>query len=1003
MRTKIVVGFMLICWVVGLYAQTPSGLTCEDAIPLGSEYNGNVPGAGSYWYMANTYDLPLKIHFAPADGTSSIAPAVEVDFTCTPGVYDDPKLDSIINQATGWGYTMPLSFTCDLDVVDGHNEFSLSVGKTYRDMLATFGLTENVTAYIKVTYAGGGGIGLSPDTAFSSCMDRGEIVTLGSVLNIEAEDSDTHFVFPLAKWQDDSVRFVWRGTEPAEVYLSTICDYTFDIYDDANKIYDILTVQPNDTFKLTNAEIKRALDWPENNGGLYYMKIYSQSSGTLKVEHIPMTPPAGDATLLRYGKSVQLNAHDTTKVFAMPADWTNPTEFISPTQYIFHMYVGRTHDFETSESIARYTFHKTEDGRWLGLSKDELVALWSKATGNYLYVRFDCVSKTQVTPYKWSQSDCEEMSREILPGDTLKSSKNSTAVYRMYYADWDGGDIQLKWLSNTQCPAYIVDTCSLSAWNKDNARVISYKNIARRGTWTITETEWTSWANRMDPDGYIYLRIIPSTSTNANLVITSTAPAEEDPQCVPMDSVLIVEAWDSYTWRGTTYTESGSHSETVSHPGECDTIFTLRLTIHTTSYDTYEETGCDSIFYNSKKYTETGVYTDTLFDAGGNRTVMALNFTVHQATRGEVVLTECDSLFWNGEWRKASGDYEYQTTNAAGCDSTVILHLTIYHSYAITLPDTTVCETITHDGYVWRDAVRGDTTIHESGIYTRGFTSKEGCDSLVQQKVIVLQPNTGDTTVVACESFVWYGVTYTKSAEPTITLTNILGCDSVVTLHLTIHYATTSEETRSEYESYTWNEVTYTQSGDYTFETKNAAGCDSTAILHLTIKERPDIVYDTVYFCRGFNTVHEEQIAEDHVRRYLPYRYESPDTWDYMEGAVVSGAPDRTLVDLKRVETNLQNHYTNELTPIEHIAWSVREDGKGIYTPVVVENQPQWIPTGRLAMQIQFRCGELYNNEFPMALDEVEADKQPVKRIENGQIVIMYNGTKYNVQGQKIK
>jgi hypothetical protein len=225
----------------------------------------------------------------------------------------------------------------------------------------------------------------------------------------------------------------------------------------------------------------------------------------------------------------------------------------------------------------------------------------------------------------------------------------------------------------------------------------------------------------------------------------------------------------------------------------------------------------------------------------------------------------------------------------------------------------------------------------------------------------------------------------------------------VVTLHLTIHYATTSEETRSEYESYTWNEVTYTQSGDYTFETKNAAGCDSTAILHLTIKERPDIVYDTVYFCRGFNTVHEEQIAEDHVRRYLPYRYESPATWDYMEGAVVSGAQNRTLVDLKRVETNLQNYYTNELTPIEHIAWSVREDGKGIYTPVVVENQPQWIPTGRLAMQIQFRCGEYYNNEFPMALDEVEADKQPVKRIENGQIVIMYNGTKYNVQGQKIK
>ena len=122
-----------------------------------------------------------------------------------------------------------------------------------------------------------------------------------------------------------------------------------------------------------------------------------------------------------------------------------------------------------------------------------------------------------------------------------------------------------------------------------------------------------------------------------------------------------------------------------------------------------------------------------------------------------------------------------------------------------------------------------------------------------------------------------------------------------------------------------------------------------------------------------------------------------------MEGAIISGSHDRTLVDLKRVETNLRNHYTKALTPVEHIAWSVREANNSVYTPIVATDQPQWIPTGGLILQIHFRCGELYNNEFPMAVEEVEADKQPVKRIENGQIVIMYNGTKYNVQGQKIK
>ena len=1211
MHTKIVAGLMLICWVIGLYAQTPSGLTCEDAIPLGSEYNGNVPGAGTYWYLANSYDLPLKIQFAPADGASQIAPAVEVDFTCTPGVYDDPKLDSIINLADGWGYTMPLQFTCNLDVVDGHNEFSMSVPKTYRDILASFGLTENVTAYIKVTYGGAGGIGLSPDTTFSSCMDRGEIVTLGSVLSINAEDNDTHFVFPLAKWQDDSVRFVWQGTEPADVYLSTICDYTFDIYDDANKIYDILTVQPNDTFKLTNAEIKRALDWPENNGGLYYMKIYSQSSGTLKVEHIPMTPPAGDATLLRYGKSVQLNAHDTTKVFAMPADWTNPTEFISPTQYIFHMYVGRTHDFEISEAIADYTYHKTEDGRWLGLSKDELAALWANATGNYLYVRFDCASKTKVTPYKWSQSDCEEMSRGILPGDTLKSSKNSTIVYRMYYADWVGGDIQLKWLSNTQCPAYIVDTCSPASWNKDDARVISYKNIARRGTWTITGAEWTSWVDRKDPDGYIYLRIIPSTSTNANMVITSSAPAEEDPQCIPVDSVLTIEAWDSYEWRGVTYTESGQHSETVTQPGECDTIYSLHLTIHTTSYDSYEETNCDSINYNGKKYTESGVFTDTLFDADGNRTIMTLNFTIYHSTSSEETMVACDSLFWNGEWRKESGDYEYHTTNAAGCDSTVILHLTVGHSYAITLPEIKAC-----DSYVW-----GDTTIYDSGTYTRRFKAVHGCDSIVTQTITIAHsyldvkdvvtaydsytwingmtyhssingpvwelsttdgcdstvslnltirhlvadtiPHTmcasepsyewygksynesglystdtvpgeavggvymdtvhtlnltvlplsfgdttatacesfewyghtyeqsgeydhtlegrnihgcdsiltlhltinhataGDTTATACEAFTWYGTTYTESGDYNHTLSganiygcdsvvtlhlaiyhatsgettatacesfewhgtnytesgdytfetkNIHGCDSTATLHLTIYHATAGEESRTEYESYTWHGTTYTESGDYTFETKNSHGCDSTATLHLTILPRPhvDYEYDTVYFCQGFNTVHEELISETMVRRYLMYVYESPAEWDYQEGLVLSQQDRRVELDLRHVEQNLEAHYIGELEPVKQIQWTFVKKGETAIETLQSTAEPLWKDFGRLTIEVRFTCGHIFSETIPVGSTEdfenIDAESTTVRKVlKDGQIYMMYQGMMYDVLGRRIK
>jgi len=70
---------------------------------------------------------------------------------------------------------------------------------------------------------------------------------------------------------------------------------------------------------------------------------------------------------------------------------------------------------------------------------------------------------------------------------------------------------------------------------------------------------------------------------------------------------------------------------------------------------------------------------------------------------------------------------------------------------------------------------------------THTFTNASGCDSVVTLHLTVGHANTGDTTTFACNSFSWYGTTYTSSATPTHTFTNASGCDSVVTLHLTIN------------------------------------------------------------------------------------------------------------------------------------------------------------------------------------------------------------------------
>ena len=82
------------------YAGTP-GSSCADAIPMGNNYSAQVVKGQSIWYSAWTFDLPLTVTFAPANGASDPAPLVEMDFSCTTGVYEDSILCSLFCATSG--------------------------------------------------------------------------------------------------------------------------------------------------------------------------------------------------------------------------------------------------------------------------------------------------------------------------------------------------------------------------------------------------------------------------------------------------------------------------------------------------------------------------------------------------------------------------------------------------------------------------------------------------------------------------------------------------------------------------------------------------------------------------------------------------------------------------------------------------------------------------------------------------------------------------------------
>ena len=172
-------------------------------------------------------------------------------------------------------------------------------------------------------------------------------------------------------------------------------------------------------------------------------------------------------------------------------------------------------------------------------------------------------------------------------------------------------------------------------------------------------------------------------------------------------------------------------------------------------------------------------------------------------------------------------------TKENGCDS--ILTLTVNYEYV--RYETLYKDTIyAGDPYTLMFS-NHEFTVNGPGVqtYTETVAGNNGCDSIITIQLTVHQMGESDTTAVACESFLWYGETYTISGEYTQILTDMSGRDSVVTLHLTVNHGTTGDTTAVACESFTWHGTTYTESGDYDFSTTNDAGCDSVVTLHLTI------------------------------------------------------------------------------------------------------------------------------------------------------------------------
>ena len=100
------------------------------------------------------------------------------------------------------------------------------------------------------------------------------------------------------------------------------------------------------------------------------------------------------------------------------------------------------------------------------------------------------------------------------------------------------------------------------------------------------------------------------------------------PFCTTTDTTFVVDACESFSWQGETYTNTGDYRFVLSTAEGCDSIVTLQLTIH--------------------HHTDTAIFVSTSV-----------------------------SYVWNGVWYDTTGVYTVTLQDMYGCDSTVTLHLSV--------------------------------------------------------------------------------------------------------------------------------------------------------------------------------------------------------------------------------------------------------------------------------------------------------------------------------------
>lgn len=330
-----------------------------------------------------------------------------------------------------------------------------------------------------------------------------------------------------------------------------------------------------------------------------------------------------------------------------------------------------------------------------------------------------------------------------------------------------------------------------------------------------------------------------STDT-IRIMVDQPSEQEEVITICPGDSVLIF---------GEMQTEPDLYTQTFQSLANCDSIVNLRLEVleAATSEETIRICEGETVEIFGVSRGEPGQYTQRFATADACDSLHTVYLEVGDTVVVEEEYTICSGQFASifGEQEREPGTYTQVFTGQGGCDST--------HTITLSVVDTIRTREIQNICAGESTEVFGEM-VNTTGIFHNNFIGANGCDSLHQIEVVVLDTlaTFAEQTICAGETALLFGQSQNTPGVYSSTFNAENGCDSThyVTLEVLDTVSTSEELNICPGDSLLLFGQYQTLPGTYTSSFVGQNNCDSTHQIQLSWLDSPQS-QESVAICAG--------------------------------------------------------------------------------------------------------------------------------------------------------